>query len=260
MKSKKIFHHSRLWFSSAILQILFTIILSSACSSDEDSIVNPPEDDATKLSGAISNYPGGIVIVKVKLEIFSPVDSFFVGVDTVDNNGLLNMSLATPPSNFLLPITYFLSPTINVSDSTAKFINFRIVNVYNFSNEQIAVVVKKNFADSVMPGSFFVERFFTTKALTITGADTNIIGNYTSIIKFNLNLSAGWNTVTVKIVNITSNFQEGEYTNGEISGAAWYYDSFTSAMDRPKILLFTIEHFQSYLSLLLKKNKNIIRD
>jgi hypothetical protein len=237
MKSKKILHFSGFRLLFSCLLISFTLNLFSACNSEENNIVNPPTDDASKLSGTISDYPGGNVIAKVKLEIFSPADSFFVGIDTIDSNGLLNMSLTTPPNNFLMPATDFSSPTVIVSDSTARYTNFRIVNAYNFSNSQIAVILKKNFADTVMPGSFFIERFFATKAFTIIGSDTNTIGNYTSIIKYNLSLAAGWNTVTIKIADIRTDFQVGEYTNGELSGATWRYEAFRSASGRPKVFL-----------------------
>lgn len=203
----------------------FTIIYFTGCGND-DTIINPGGggNTGTTLSGTISGYPGGSIIARAVLFKYSPViDSFYAGTDTVDNNGELNLSLTTPPSDYLSALG--VDTSLNISDTSAKITGFASLKAYNFSNISLALITKKNFADTnVVEGSFVIQYIFSSKAVTITGYDTNISMSDTSIYGYNLNFAAGWNVVTVKQVYKRPAFQQVEFTSGETAGATWRYE------------------------------------
>jgi hypothetical protein len=216
--------------------LLSALTLLAAGCDEDDGVMNPPDNGSIKLTGSISGYPGGSSIARAVLQIWSPPDTFFVGIDTVDNNGSLNMLLTTPPTNFLLPASDISSSTIMVSDTTASYTGFSLLYVYTFSNMLSAVLQKKNFADTVVQGSFLVQYIFATKPFTISGADTSAFGPDTSVTSYNLNLDEGWNVMTIRQTILTTNYSKVELTDGEISGAIWRYQDVTSSILRPKIL------------------------
>jgi hypothetical protein len=216
-------------FLSLILSILFT-----SCGEDENSVTTPPPGGGGfTLSGTISGYPGGSVIAKAKITKFVPPDSFFVGTDTVDNNAQLSMSLVTPPTDFLIPI--IVPSGITVSDTTATITTFAELGAYNFSGSVIAKIRKKNFQDTnIVEGSFLVQYIFSTKAVTVIGSDTVINLNDTNISAYNLNLLAGWNTISIRLTTLRPNFQLTDFVSGELTGAAWRYE--TSLIRRFNVL------------------------
>ncbi|GAB6281730.1 MAG: hypothetical protein STSR0008_04710 [Ignavibacterium sp.] len=214
---------------------LTALIIISGCSNDDDeNIVNPPQDNAFKLTGTINNYPGGSTIARARL--FGDNDSYYdVGTDTIENSGSLNMDLSTPPINFLLQAKEISnSSNIVVSDTTASYAGFTIVNVYNFSNIQIASIYNSNsnLDSSYTEGSFIVQYIFATKPFTITGADTITTGSATTpdttIYKYNLNLREGWNIIKFKLTISRNNYDLYDLIMGEPSDGSWYYQTVSS--------------------------------
>ena len=211
-------------FKSLIL-ILFglTIISIYGCGDDNISVTNPP-GSTSFISGTISNYPGGSTIVKAKLTAGTPSDSFFAGIDTVDNNGMLNMNLATPPSNFLVSFNSgTIPPGVVISDTTTRAAQFGSLRVYGFSNELLGELQRKNFTDSQTVGSFVVQYLYSTKPFTITGSDTTVNLTDTTLYTYNLTFAEGWNAFTLSVAEKRANYTKYEFVSGDAAGAAWYY-------------------------------------
>jgi len=211
-------------FKSLIL-ILFglTIISIYGCGDDNISVTNPP-GSTSFISGTISNYPGGSTIVKAKLTAGTPSDSFFAGIDTVDNNGMLNMNLATPPFNFLVSFNSgTIPPGVVISDTTTRAAQFGSLRVYGFSNELLGELQRKNFTDSQTVGSFVVQYLYSTKPFTITGSDTTVNLTDTTLYTYNLTFAEGWNAFTLSVAEKRANYTKYEFVSGDAAGAAWYY-------------------------------------
>jgi len=211
-------------FKSLIL-ILFglTIISIYGCGDDNISVTNPP-GSTSFISGTISNYPGGSTIVKAKLTAGTPSDSFFAGIDTVDNNGMLNMNLATPPFNFLVSFNSgTIPPGVVISDTTTRAAQFGSLRVYGFSNELLGELQRKNFTDSQTVGSFVVQYLYSTKPFTITGSDTTVNLTDTTLYTYNLTFAEGWNAFTLRVAEKRANYTKYEFVSGDAAGAAWYY-------------------------------------
>lgn len=210
-----------------LLLILSGLSLSSfhGCSDDDNTISNPP-GSTPFLTGSITNYPGGSVIVKAKLTAGTPADSFFAGTDTVDNSAMLSMDLVTPPANFLASINEInLPPGVVVSDTTVRIAQIGSLRVYGFSNELIGMLQKKNFVDSVVTGSFAVAYLYSTKPFSITGSDTITNVNDTTINVYNVSFTAGWNAYTIRAAERRPGYSRYEVISGEAAGASWYYTS-----------------------------------
>jgi hypothetical protein len=109
------------------------------------------------------------------------------------------------------------------------------LGAYNFSGSVIAKIRKKNFQDTnIVEGSFLVQYIFSTKAVTVIGSDTVINLNDTNISAYNLNLLAGWNTISIRLTTLRPNFQLTDFVSGELTGAAWRYE--TSLIRRFNVL------------------------
>lgn len=220
--------------------ILTALIIIAGCSDDDENIVNPPpSDNAFKLTGTITNYPGGSTIAKAPIVIYTSQDTFFVGTDTIENNGSLNMLLTTPPTNFLFSAKDIVSSSnIVVSDTTASYTGFTIINVFNFSNIPIAMLLKKNFAGLTLEqGSFYIQYIFATKPFTVMGENTSFYQSDTTIIKYNLNFKEGWNIMNVKLAILRNNSEQLELTMGEPTGATWQYETVSLTKVNPNFLI-----------------------
>ena len=225
--------------SFAALLILFSLAITSfySCGDDTNTITNPP-GETPYLTGTITNYPGGSIIAKAKLTAGLPADSFFAGTDTIDNSGMLNMDLATPPANFLTSINDLTLPSgVVVSDTTARIAQIGTLRAYGFSNELIGMLQKKNFMDSVVTGSFAVQYLYSTKPFTITGSDTMTSVNDTTINIYNVSFVAGWNAYTVRAAERRPGYSRYEVITGEAAGATWYYTTTTLDVLRKKNFL-----------------------
>jgi hypothetical protein len=216
-----------------IISFILIIFLSAAGTAlvgcGDDKVTAPPVDPGNTpiISGTITNYPGGSIIAKAR--VLKPVtqDSFFVGTDTVDNNGVLAMDLITPPTDFLAP--FMLSGGIIVSDSSARATSFSNLRAYSL-DAYIGNITYKNFDDSLVAGSFAIYYIFSTKPVTVTGADTNIFLLDTSVVTYNLNLPDGWSAFTLQLIEQRTNFNRYELRSGVTAGATWRYETVT--MDR----------------------------
>jgi len=217
--------------------IALTLLLIAGCGDDNTTTPNDPQGNTPTLSGSVSNYPGGSMIVKAKINAGTPTDSFFVGIDTLDNSGIVNMPLATPPSNFLVAFGTVPSGVV-ISDTTTRATQVGNLRAYGFSNELIGDMMKKNYTDSAVVGSFVVQYLYSTKPFTITGVDTNANLTDTSIYVYNITFTSGWNAFTFRITEQRTNYVKYEYVTGEAAGATWYYTpSIIAARNRGLFLL-----------------------
>ncbi len=207
-----------------ILAATLSVFCIIGCGKDE-TITNPPPSGggAFTLSGTIINYPGGSLIARAKITKLLPPDSFFVGTDTIDNNGVLSMSLVTPPTDYLGPI--IVPSGITISDTTAKISGFAELTAYNFSSVWIGRIEKRNFNDSAVQGSFAVQYIYLTKAVSITGSDTNTNLNDTTVVVYNLNPVSGWNALSFQLTVQRPNYRQYTYSSGELAGATWRYSA-----------------------------------
>lgn len=212
--------------------------LLNGCGEDEPTITNPPPGGgAFTLSGSVTNYPGGSVIAKAEILKFIPPDTFAVGTDTIDNNAQLSMSLVTPPADFLIPIV--VPSGVTVSDTSARISGFSQLGAYNFSGTLLANIRKKNFADTnVVEGSFAVQYIFSNKAVTVTGSDTTINLTDTTISAYNLNLQAGWNTVSIRRTIQRPDFELTDFLSGELAGASWRWETSSPLFKKFKTFEF----------------------
>jgi len=199
--------------------------LINGCAEDETITNPPPSGGAFTLSGSVTNYPGGSVIAKAEIIKSFPPDTFAVGTDTIDNDAQLNMSLVTPPSDFLIAIYLIVPSGISVSDTSAKITTFGGLRAYTFSGALLGYILKKNFADTVFEGSFAVQYIFSTKAVTVTGSDTTINITDTTISAYNLSMQAGWNTISIRRTVQRPNFQLTDFLSGELAGASWRWET-----------------------------------
>ena len=112
------------------------------------------------------------------------------------------------------------------------------LRAYGFSNELIGDMMKKNYTDSAVVGSFVVQYLYSTKPFTITGVDTNANLTDTSIYVYNITFTSGWNAFTFRITEQRTNYVKYEYVTGEAAGATWYYTpSIIAARNRGLFLL-----------------------
>jgi hypothetical protein len=212
-----------------VLFLVLVFVLSAFCiigCGKDDTVTNPPPGGgggAFTLSGTITNYPWGSLIARAMINKFVPPDSFFVGTDTVDNNGELSITPVTPPTDFLVPIS--VPPSISVSDTTSRISVFGELRAYNFSNVLIGRIIRKNFDDTVVQGSFAVQYLFSTKAVSITGSDTAINILDTSVTVYSISAVSGWNALTLQLVIERPNFKQYDYKSGETAGASWRYEA-----------------------------------
>ncbi len=225
-------------FYSIILLLLgLTMISVYGCGDDNNSVTNSP-GSTSFISGTISNYPGGSTIIKAKLTAGTPADSFFAGIDTVDNNAMLNMNLSTPPSNFLTSFNSgTIPPGVIISDTTTRAAQFGSLRAYGFSNELLGELQRKNFTDSQTVGSFVVQYLYSTKPFTITGSDTTIGLTDTTLYIYNVTFAEGWNAFSFRIAEMRTNYTKYEFISGEASGAAWNYTPVTIDILRNKNFL-----------------------
>jgi hypothetical protein len=212
------------WVSSFTAFVII-VFLINGCSDDTTTNPGGPPSGDPIISGTITNYPGGSIIAKARLQKSTPTDSFFAGTDTVDNNGVLAMNLLTPPTDFLTP--FGVQPGITVSDTTTRINSFSALRAYNFSNAYIGSITYKNFDDTIVAGSFAVGFAYSTKPVTITGADTSINLLDTNIVAYNLSFTAGWNVFTTQLVEERPNFIRYEVRSGSTAGGSWRYEAVT---------------------------------
>ena len=217
----------RLFFQFAAL-LVFAIVFITGCGDDNTTTPSDPQGNTPTISGNVLNYPGGSMIVKAKITAGTPTDSFFVGTDTLDNTGLINMPLVTPPSNFLVAFGT-LPEGVVLSDTTTRAAQVGNLRAYGFSNELIGSMTKQNYTDSAVVGSFVVQYLYSTKPFTITGADTNANLTDTSIYVYNITCASGWNAFTFRLTEQRANFMKYEFVSGEASGASWFYTPTTIA-------------------------------
>lgn len=217
----------RLFFQFAAL-LVFAIVYITGCGDDNTTTPTDPQGNTPTISGSITNYPGGSMIVKAKITAGTPTDSFFVGIDTVDNSGVINMPLATPPSNFLVSFGTIPQGVV-VSDTTTRATQVGELRAYGFSNELIGRMMKKNYTDSLVVGSFNVQYLYSTKPFTITGVDSNTSITDTTIYVYNVSFASGWNAFTFRMTEERANYRKYEFVTGEASGATWYYTPTTIA-------------------------------
>lgn len=219
------------------LTIILGLTLFYGCGDDNNTITNPP-GSTPFLTGTITNYPGGSVIVKAKLTAGTPTDSFFAGIDTVENNALLQMDLSTPPANFLMSFNSGnIPPGVVISDTTTRAAQISSLRVYGYSNELLGNIQKRNFTDSTVTGSFSVQYLYSTKPFTITGSDTTTSVTDTSLYIYNISFTEGWNAYTLRIAEKRTGYTRYEFITGEAAGAAWYYTPSTIDIFRKKNFL-----------------------
>lgn len=220
-----------LFFQFAAL-LVFAIVFITGCGDDNTTTPSDPQGNTPTISGSITNYPGGSMIVKAKITAGTPTDSFFVGIDTVENSGVINMPLVTPPSNFL--VSFGTVPEgVVISDTTTRAAQVGDLRAYGFSNELIGRMMKKNYSDSAVVGSFVVQYLYSTKPFTITGADTSEGPTDTTLYIYNVSFASGWNAFTFRLAEQRANFTKYEFVSGEASGATWYYTpSIVAARNR----------------------------
>ncbi len=211
----------RLFFQIAAL-LVFAKVFITGCGDDNTTTPSDPQGNTPTISGTISNYPGGSMIVKAKISAGVPTDSFFVGTDTVDNSGIINMPLATPPSNFLVAFGTVPNGVV-VSDTTTRAAQVGNLRAYGFSNELLGTMMKQNYTDSAVVGSFVVQYLYSTKPFTITGVDSNASPTDTTIYTYNVSFASGWNAFTFRLIEERADYRKYEFVSGEASGATWYY-------------------------------------
>lgn len=211
----------KLFFQFAAL-LVFAIVYIAGCGDDNTTTPTDPQGNTPTISGNITNYPGGSMIVKAKITAGTPTDSFFVGIDTVDNSGVINMPLATPPSNFLVSFGTIPQGVV-ISDTTTRATAVGELRAYGFSGELIGTMSKRNYSDSAVVGSFVVQYLYSTKPFTITGTDTSASPTDTTLLVYNVSFASGWNAYTFRLTELRANFTKYEFVSGEASGATWYY-------------------------------------
>lgn len=207
---------------SALILTLSVFSLFS-CSSDP---VSPPGGRVMTFSGQIGNWPGQPHIVRAR--VYGNLLQFSdVGADTVDANGQMSMNILNPPSNVLRSIRqvtqYNNGFTISDTNALAAYLGF--LEVYNLSNTRTGSVDLRNFTDdsTVAVGSFTVEYFYVDRNTNINGTNISINGSDTVVTNVNLQFATGWNTYSIRAAEIRANFVSLTVTNGEPSGANWYY-------------------------------------
>jgi hypothetical protein len=216
---------------SFIAALSTIIILSLVWGCGDDTTVTPGNPPGTSnISGTITGYPGGSIIVKAKLTAGTPSDSFFAGTDTVDNDAMLNMNLSTPPANFLTAFDVSnLPPGVVISDTTVRAAQFSNLRAYGFSNELLGVILKKNYTDSIVAGSLSVQYLYSTKPFSVTGTDTNITGLDTTMYVYNVSFAAGWNAYILRLTEQRTNYTRYDFLSGDNTSATWRYEPSLTA-------------------------------
>ncbi len=205
---------------------IFITVISLALSGCNDSSTNV-ENLSAVVSGKIVNlnYSPGLYVVGTVTENDTSHAPHALDSAQISPDGSFNLTVNEPPSNFVVAVTLPNCPgNVHISSNNVGYAG--LVLYIDSLGKHIGTLQRSNISpDSVPPypvGWFGTTYTFLNMACTITGSDTCVYQQDTTLQTYQVNFGKGWNT-TSSVLQFTSNTKHAWYeTSQEPPGGKWY--------------------------------------
>jgi hypothetical protein len=185
-------------FITLFLLFITLCIVSISCKKDSGDS-NPAALSGNTLSGKIKNWTNGNDKTIAAWASYSTQ----VGTSAISADGSFSIVLGTPAAGSLEPITQFIDPSISYSDSTSKATNLGLYVMDN-SSSYFGQLERTNDISEDAIGFVRVVYVYVTKSTTVKGNVDYSDTDFEETDNFDLNLKAGWNTVSIECTKATS--------------------------------------------------------
>lgn len=213
-------------FFLLIVLFLFGFLFSSCNDSGTES---PPLNNDVFVSGRFENW------IPVNAKIFSTIsqrnfpfkvklDSAYIGTD-----GSFNVKLPNPADSNLESVSYPVSGgecsgNINVNPVNTAYTE-TVFEIRTGNDSLIGFAEKRNYADSILTGSFNVWYNYYNKDVAITGSQVCRYPTDTSLYSINIICLKGWNKLTEIYDSTRTGYYDIQVSLNEPSGGKWYFYS-----------------------------------
>lgn len=220
--------------------LLLTLTLVYAGCNDNSTNI---ENLSSVISGKIVNlhYSPGLYVVGTVTEDDTSHTPRALDSSLISSDGSFSLTVSEPPSHFLAAYTLPNCPgNVHISSNNVGYVG--LVLYIDSLGKHIGTLQRSNIStDSVPPypvGWFVTLYSFLNMACTITGTDTCVYQQDTTIYTYQVNFNKGWNTYSM-VSEFTSNTKQIWYgTSQQPSGGKWYisrlYYNFTKGFKKQK--------------------------